>query len=375
MQKVKLLHIITGLGQGGAEAILKKLVFEIDKDQKHEQIVISLTKLDFHSDEFKKNGIEVINLNISNIFDFKQILKLYSIVKFINPSVVFTWMYHANFIGGLVCKILGINKIYWNIHHAYIDSNSLSISTRAIVYFSAILSYIVPNKIIFCSQLGFVNHTNIFFSKRRSEIIFNGYESEFYLPDSSLRNTLRNSFSISENVIVIGIVARWHPVKDHFNFIEAVNRLLTNSDLDIIAFMVGDGITNNNFEIVNLLNKYQIIDKFILAGPTNDVVSMYNLFDLNVLASKAEAFPNTLSESMLCCTPCVSTDVGDAKLIVDKFGWIAKPSDSNDLFLQLNNAVNYITLNGKYKLGNDARSHIKDKFSFTEMKKKFIDLL
>lgn len=375
MQSVKVLHIISGLGQGGAEAILKKLAFEIAKDHTQVQVVISLTHLNFHSDDFKKNGIDVINLNISNIFDIKQIFRLILIIKSLNPSVVFTWMYHANFIGGIICKILGLKKIYWNIHHAYIDSRSLSISTRFIVYLSSILSYIIPDKVIFCSELGYKNHVKIFFSKSRSEIIFNGYEPDYYVSSNIMRNTMRSKFNIPENVFVIGIVARWHPVKDHFNFIEAINLLLKKSNFDVVAVMVGDGITENNVEIVNQLKKLEINNNFVLAGPTNDVVSFYNLFDLNVLSSKAEAFPNTLSESMLCCTPCVSTNVGDAKLIVDKYGWIADHSDSNSLYLQLNEAVKYISKNGKHQLGNEARKHIVDKFSFSTMKERFIQLL
>ena len=375
MQTVKVLHIISGLGQGGAEAILKKITFEFAKNHNHEQVVISLTHLNFHSDVLKKNGIDVINLNISNFLDFKQIFKLALIVNSFKPSVVFTWMYHANFIGGIVCKILGIKKIYWNIHHAYIDSNSLSKSTRSIVYLSSLFSYIIPVKIIFCSELGYKNHIKILFSKSRSEVIFNGYESDYYVSCNILRNRMRSKFNIPENVFVIGIVARWHPVKDHFIFIEAINLLLNKSDLDILVVMVGDGVTEKNVEIVDQLKKLRIINSFVLAGPTNDVVSMYNLFDLNVLSSKAEAFPNTLSESMLCCTPCVSTNVGDAKLIVDKYGWIADPSDSNSLYLQPNEAVKFISNNGKHNLGSQARKHIMDKFSFSIMTKKFIDLL
>ena len=57
-----------------------------------------------------------------------------------------------------------------------------------------------------------------------------------------------------------------------------------------------------------LLEEIQLLDEI------EDMPNFYNKVDLNILTSShGEAFPNVLAESMSCETPCLSTDIGDAK--------------------------------------------------------------
>ena len=92
------------------------------------------------------------------------------------------------------------------------------------------------------------------------------------------------------------------------------------------AISVGKDLDHNNDDLLCKINENGLTDHIFLLGERNDITTVMNGIDY-VLSSLSEAFPNVLNEAMACETPCVTTNVGDAALIVDNTGWVVPPKD------------------------------------------------
>mgnify|MGYP000249801848 CR=1 FL=1 len=111
-----ILHVISGLGAGGAEGVLFRL---LTADFSNRHAVVSLTSSGIYGDKLRLQGIQVFELRMNRIQGlFMAIPRLVMIVRAVDPDAVQTWMYHADLIGGVVAKLLGVPRIFWGIRRS-----------------------------------------------------------------------------------------------------------------------------------------------------------------------------------------------------------------------------------------------------------------
>lgn len=154
---------------------------------------------------------------------------------------------------------------------------------------------------------------------------------EQYSPNKTKALDLRTQWNISQNIPLIGMVARFDPQKDHRTLIKSLS-FLKRSQKMFHCILVGSEMDVTNSDLLAWIKAEDVEENITLLGRRNDIPSVMNALDIHVLSSIGEAFPNVLAEAMACGTPCVTTDVGDAALIVGDTGWIVMPA--NALLLQ-----------------------------------------
>ena len=367
---MRILHIISGLRRGGAESILYRLC-QHDKENRH--VIISLTDSQDDGMIHNKNNVSVHKLNFSNRkINLFELFKLYKHIKKIKPDVVQTWMIHADMIGGIVARLAGVNNIFWSVHYTNLVKGKSKRLTILLTKINAFLSYFIPKKIIYCAEKSKEVQESLGFKKTKGVVIQNGYDVESFVQNTSLGLKFRNELDIHPEAFVIGHVGSYHPLKDQANLVEALS-LLDQRGFNFYAAFAGDNLDNNNSYLVSLLKNKGLSNRVHLLGRRNDIISIMNGIDLFILSSESEAFPNVLNEAMACGTPCVSTDVGDASIILGDTGWIVPSKDSESLYSSVIKAAQEKESNHRSwsQRSIACRQRIVQKFSLEKMVKKY----
>lgn len=372
-KKYEIVHIITGLNTGGAEMMLYKLLSASDRTI-IEPIVISLLPCETPiASKIKGLGIKVHSLNISkNLKLIKGLLELNRILKIEQVDLIQGWMYHGNFLAYLVHKKMDKKCVLtWNIRQSLYDINKEKKLTKHIIKINAKLSK-KTNKIIFNSYTSMEQHQNSGFDCKKSIIIANGFELENYRYNEETRQKYRDKYKIISGERVIGMVARYHPMKDHANFVRAASALLSKTS-KIKFILVGKGINWDNLELATLINDLGLRDSFILIDEVENISELMSMFDMYTLTSWAEAFPNVLGEAMLCERVCVTTDVGDAAHVVGETGFVVESANHNALADAWLKVLNMTELE-REELGKLARQRIVSNYSLVDICKQYDDL-
>ena len=362
---MKIIHIVTGLGDGGAEHTL----FKICKyDIKNKHIVISFKKYGKYFSLLNKLGIKVYCLNAS-FFSIHKFFFLIKLLQSLKPDIVQTWLVHADFIGSIAARLAGIKKILWNVRYSNIEIDKSKLTTILIIKVLAKLSYIIPEIIVIVSKKAKKIYESKGYDKRKLKFIPNGYDLSNLKGNKDQKIDFQKKIKIKKRIPLIGYVARYDPLKDHLNLLNALS-LIRLKGKDFFCILVGSNINKNKI-LINEIKKLKLNNYVRLLGPVKNVSKVMNLLDIHVQSSASEGFPNVVAEAMVHKTPCVVTNVGDSSYIVGKTGWVVPPNDSVKLAKAIETAFNEIGTKNWNKKCNEARVRIKQKFSLSKMIKSY----
>ena len=309
----KVLHIITGLNDGGAEGVLTRLCLH---SKQAEHTVISLMDAGKYGPILTEAGVTVhclaMNPGKPSVIKFFKLIRL---IKTEQPKVVQTWMYHADLLGGIAARLAGVKRVFWGVRHSTLEKGKSTPLTLWIARLCALLSKWVPEKIICCANRALTIHEDIGHDASKLLMIPNGYDLLRFKQDATEDAWLRNELGFSADEFVIGKVGRFDPQKDHFNLLQAL--ALAAQQVSVKCLLVGKGLSPDNDALMARIAALGLEGRVVLAGQRTDIPAVMNALDLHVLSSSfGEGFPNVLAEAMACGTPCVSTNVGDAMEIL-----------------------------------------------------------
>jgi glycosyltransferase involved in cell wall biosynthesis len=358
---IKVMHVITTLGPAGAETMLCRIASAMDATR-FENDVVSLTGILDQAEKMQAIGIRVRSLGMKRRMPNPLlVVRLARWIRESKPDVIHTWMYHANLIGALAARLAGGPPVVWGIHHTALDPRIDKRRTMLVNRVCAILSGGLPARIACCSEASLRIHKELGYATDKLEVIPNGVDLEQIKPDPAARASVREELGIPSDALLIGIAARFHPLKDHSSFVRAAARL--HQQMPEVHFLLcGLNITRQNSQLTEWIKAAGISHRCHLLGVRHDMSRLFAAMDIATTASRSEAFPVVIGEAMACGTPCVVTDVGDSALIVGETGTVVPPSDPHALA----EAWRKLIVAGppvRHRLGQAARRRVQEHFS------------
>jgi glycosyltransferase involved in cell wall biosynthesis len=367
---IRVLHLITSFGLGGAETSLAQLVRGMHGSRFVNSVVV-MRRLPPRRQQVptQKVGLHCLEMrpSVPNPLAAARLLR---IMRSEQPHVLQTWMYHADLLGLVVARLGGVPNIVWNIRRSFFDVHEHSrlsgMVLRILVRLSGIPAAVVTN-----SLAGQRTHQSLGYDPRRWVWIPNSIDCERFKPNPEERTRLRSELGLPHEASLIGLIARYLPIKGHDVFVAAASKLAA-SDSSVHFILAGNLVNDTNTTLMRLINLSGARERFHLLGEREDIERILAALDVVCSSSHAEGFPNVIGEAMACGVPCVVTDVGDSALLVGSFGKVVPAGNSSALYSSCEQLLS--SKAERQTWGREARHRIERCFSVKSMVARYEEL-
>jgi glycosyltransferase involved in cell wall biosynthesis len=312
--RTTILHVITGLGEGGAQRSLYNLIVGLDR-RRFRHIVASLRDGGVWVGALQRAGIDVAQLGWNASWDSPAgMIRLSALMRRVRPDIVHSWLYHADLAATLTAPRAA--KLVWSLRNSD-PSASGRASWRMLLRVLAALST-RPHCVVSNAARALSDHRALGYRPRAEAVIANGVDAAHFAPSD--RAEARARLALPPQGLLIGMAARLDPFKDHATFLAAA-RLARAEGFDGAFVLAGAGTQKLSG------------DEVIALGSVADMPRFYGALDISTLSSShGEGFPNVIVEAMACGIPVIATDVGDsAELLAHASGAVVPPRNPRAL--------------------------------------------
>lgn len=270
--------------------------------------------------DLRAAGVSVHTLDKQYRWDVWGFLtRLIWLVRQQEPQVMYAFE-GANLIASVLRFGFPHMRLIWSVRSSDLDARQYDWLRQVLSQVRGGLSR-SAHLIIANSRAGLAYAADHGFPREKMVVIPNGIDTQRFAPDATAGRRVRAEWGVRDHEQLIGLVGRLDPVKDHPTFLRAAAILSQERD-DVYFVCVGDGPIEYRQKLQALGEELGLAERLIWAGARYDMSAVYNALNLLTSTSSSEGFPNVICEAMACGIPCVATDAGDSRWIIDDTGII-----------------------------------------------------
>jgi glycosyltransferase involved in cell wall biosynthesis len=315
------------------------------------------------------------SLNYNN--DIKAYFKIKSIIERFKPDIVHTHASKAGGLGRMAAFSSGVPIVVHTFHGHVFHSYFNKAKTH---FFKSVERRLAKktDRIIALSELQkheLVDEHRICGSEKVTIIPLGFDLFRFQENRYEKRLAFRSSFFLKEDTIVIGIIGRLVPIKNHVFFLQAIAALKKKTNLPVKAIIIGDGELRTELEKccqqLNLSHsaspESSILADVVFAGWQKDIDIINAGLDIVALTSLNEGTPVSLIEAQASSKPIVSTRVGGIENVVlpGKTALLSEPGDLEGFVNNLNALVSDSYL--RHQMGDLGWDWVSNRFHYSRL--------
>lgn len=355
---MKIVFLARSLGVGGAERQMILLANGL-KAKGHDVFIV--TFYDHCRADYQGVIVPVISLKKGGRWDFTFFNRLVRMIKELSPDIVHGYLAVPNIFSFFLKLRFPRLKIVWGVRASNMQLENYDVLARICYRLECMLSRFA-DLIIVNSIAGYDYALSNGFIPSNMKCIANGVDTEKFTPNPLARLDLRSRLGFSEDIIVIGLLGRLDPMKGHSVFFKSVSMLV--KDFPNVRFLCVEDESSYCQSLKAQLFDLGIFSLVFWISISEEVEKIYPALDILCSSSiYGEGFSNVIAEAMACGVPCVVTDVGDSKIIVDEFGVVVAPNDFTSLSSGLSTMIQRIQTMNPDGMHKKNRARITDLFS------------
>lgn len=360
-KRIKICYLITGLNTGGAEMMLYRLIEKLDKT-KYNVIVVSIIPLGKVADKIKELGINVVSLEMKSKLELSVIFRLVHILKEFKPTILHSYLFHANLLGRIAGKIAGVPIIISSIRNTIFGGQIRELALRYTDFLSDATT-------IICETAAKRMISRKVVPKEKLHVIYNGIDPKMYENFSEDdRQKMRMEFNIPDTATLLISVGRLQKQKGYPYLIQSAVEL-KNRGYNFVWLIAGEG--ELRFQLEQMVKNYGLEDTIRFLGLREDVPKLMFASDIFVLTSLWEGLPGVVLEAMAVGLPVVATDVGGTPELVEDGtnGFLIPPGNPMKMADAIEKLIN-MSGEARRKIGSMGKEIVKEKFTVETMARK-----
>lgn len=298
---MRVLHVITGLGVGGAEQQLRLLVRHLPVDCD----VVTLTNPGAVADGLAADGVRVTHLGMAGNRDLAALPRLVRLIRSGGYDLVHTHLYRACVYGRLAARLAGVRAIVATEHSlgdSQMEGRRLSRGVRSLYLASERLG----RSTVAVSPTVAERLRRWGVPAPRIEVVPNGVDLPRFRFDPDRRRQTRRRLGLPEDAYVVGGIGRLAPGKRFDVLVHALARL----PRDHWLLLVGGGSEENVLR--RTAQEAGVADRVLFTGerpyvpdgtPGPDLPSLAAAMDVLASPSPEEAFGLAIVEALASGLP------------------------------------------------------------------------